>query len=76
MEEVEEFKNLGMWVDRKLQGNAVGEDCKKGKRVDWKGDMDALSGAEVWWMGARPASGIVESAQMRVGRRLLEQAIQ
>ena len=34
MEEVEAFKYLGVWVDRKLRGNVQLEDGKKGRRVD------------------------------------------
>ena len=44
MEEVEEFKYLGVWVDRKLRDNVLLEKvAKKGRRVDWKGDMDERS---------------------------------
>ena len=43
MEEVEEFKYLGVWVDRKLCGNVQLEKMAKGRRVDWKGDIDEQS---------------------------------
>ena len=44
MEEVEEFKYLGEWVDGKLRGNVQLEKmAEKGRRVDWKGDMDEQS---------------------------------
>ena len=39
-EEVEEFKYLGMWVDRKLRGIIQLEKmAKKGRRVDWKSEI-------------------------------------
>ena len=44
MEEVEEFKYLGVWVDRKLRGNVQLEKmAKRGRRVDRKSDMDEQS---------------------------------
>ena len=51
VEEVEEFKYLGVWVERKLRGNVELEKmAKKGRRVDWEGDMDEQS---VWAGGNR-----------------------
>ena len=52
VEEVEEFKYLGVWVDRKLRGNVQLEKIakKKGRRVYWKGDMHEQS---KWAGGSR-----------------------
>ena len=48
MEEVEEFKYLGVWVDRMLRGNVQLEKMSTKKEewtgmVDWNGDMDEQS---------------------------------
>ena len=37
MEEVEEFKYLGVWVDRKLRGNVQLENMAKKKAEEWIG---------------------------------------
>ena len=54
-----------MWVDRKLRGNVQLEKMakKKGRRVDWQGDMDEQSNGQVevdrgrmmWELQARPS---------------------
>ena len=43
MEEVEKFKYLGVWFERKLRSNVHFEDGKSGRRVGWKGDVDVQS---------------------------------
>ena len=87
MEEIEEFKHLGVWFDRKLQGNVH---LKKmaNKAKEWVGNRGLMvwelmgrpcveHAAEVWWSGGHSACRKLESAHMRVGRRLLGgQAIQ
>ena len=50
VEEIEEFKYLRVWVDRKLRGNVQLEMPKKGRRFDWKSDMDEQS---EWAGGSR-----------------------
>ena len=58
MEEVEEFKNLGVWFDRKLRGNVHLEKMKI-KAEEWVG--------KVMWMSR--VNGLVEDGR---GRMVLE----
>ena len=94
MEEVEEFKYLRVWFDRKLRGNVhlekmanmaeewVGNEIwissewtaevDRGRMV-WEhiGRLSVEHAVEVWWSGWHSAYRKLESAQIRVGRRLL-----
>ena len=50
VEEVEEFKYLGLWVDRKLRGNVQLEKMLKRQKSGFEGDMDEQS---EWAGGSR-----------------------
>ena len=81
-EEVEEFKYLGGWFDGKLRGNVHLEKMAN-KAEEWvmsgvNGQVEVDRGRMVWeligrlWSGGCSACKKLESALMRVGRRLLE----
>ena len=43
MEEVEEFKYLGVWFDRKLRGNVYLRRWRIRQKMHWKGDVEVRS---------------------------------
>ena len=66
VEEVEEFKYLGVWVDRKLQGNVQFEKMAEEwiGRVAWmstvNGQVEVDRGRMVWKLLARPSKEYAE----------------
>ncbi len=46
MEEVNAFKYLGAWFDRRMRGNVstAGENDREGRGMGWKGGVDVQEG--------------------------------